>query len=64
MAQTILITGASQGIGRETALLFARNGYNVVLAARKPDRLEALAHEIRTFGHSAIAVPTDALCDE
>jgi short-subunit dehydrogenase len=59
MASTVLITGASQGIGRETALLFARNGYNVVLAARNADRLEALAQELRTFGHAAIAVPTD-----
>ncbi len=59
MASTVLITGASQGIGKATALLFARNGYNVVLAARQPERLEALAHELRTFNHSAIAVPTD-----
>lgn len=59
MASTVLITGASQGIGRETASLFARNGYNVVLAARQPDRLEAFAQELRTFGHSALAVPTD-----
>jgi short-subunit dehydrogenase len=59
MAPTVLITGASQGIGKETALLFARNGYNVVLAARQPERLEALAHELRTFHHSALAVPTD-----
>jgi short-subunit dehydrogenase len=55
MNSTVLITGASQGIGRETARLFARNGYNVVLAARQSDRLEALAQELRTFGHSAIA---------
>jgi short-subunit dehydrogenase len=59
MNPTVLITGASQGIGRETARLFARNGYNVVLAARQSDRLEALAQELRTFGHSAIAIPTD-----
>ena len=59
MTSTVLITGASQGIGKETALLFAQNGYNVVLAARQSDRLEALAHEIRAFHHSAIAIPTD-----
>lgn len=59
MAPTVLITGASQGIGKATALLFARNHYNVVLAARQPDRLEALAHELETFNHSALAVPTD-----
>lgn len=59
MTSTVLITGASQGIGKETAWKFARNGYNVVLAARQPERLEALAHELRTANHSAIAVPTD-----
>lgn len=59
MTSTVVITGASQGIGKETALLFARNGYNVVLAARHADRLEALAHELNTFNHPALAVPTD-----
>ncbi len=59
MAETVLITGASQGIGRETSLLFARKGYNLVLAARQLDRLEALAQEIRAMGVDAIAIPTD-----
>lgn len=59
MAPTVLITGASQGIGKATALLFARNGYNVVLAARSHDRLAALAQELKTFNHSALAIPTD-----
>lgn len=59
MAPTVLITGASQGIGKETAQLFARHGYNMVLAARQPDRLEAVAQELITSNHSALAVPTD-----
>lgn len=67
MTQTVLITGASQGIGKATALRFAREGYNVVLAARQPDRLEAAAEEIRSIqsscpdlrGHQALAIPTD-----
>jgi len=41
MAPTVLITGASQGIGKATALLFARKGYDLVLAARQPERLSA-----------------------
>lgn len=55
----ILITGASQGIGRATALLFARQGYDLVLAARQSDRLQAVAQEVQNLGQSAIAIPTD-----
>jgi len=59
MAPTVLITGASQGIGKATALLFAQKGYDVVLAAREPDRLNTLAQEIRAKGRDALAVSTD-----
>lgn len=41
-----LITGASSGIGAELARVFARNGHRLVLAARRTDRMEALADEI------------------
>jgi short-subunit dehydrogenase len=59
MTPTAVITGASQGIGRATALLLARKGYNLALAARQQDRLEAVAHQIQTQGGQALAVPTD-----
>jgi short-subunit dehydrogenase len=59
MASTVLVTGASQGIGKETALLFARKGYNVVLAARDADKLEAVATEIQRQGNHALPIPTD-----
>lgn len=59
MAPTVLITGASQGSGKATALLFARKGYNVVLAARQANRLEAVAQAVREIGVSALAIPTD-----
>jgi len=50
--------GASQGIGKATALLFAREGYDLVLAARQPDRLSAVAQEGTNLGR-ALSVPTD-----
>lgn len=44
---TALITGASSGIGQELAREFARHGHGLVLTARREDRLEALAEELR-----------------
>lgn len=57
--RTALITGASSGIGRETALALARRGTSVVLAARRKDRIDALAEEIRESGGKALAIQTD-----
>lgn len=59
MAPTALITGGSQGIGRETALLFASKGYNIAIAARNGERLEAAANEIRRQGVEVLAHPAD-----
>lgn len=55
MAETVLITGASQGIGKATTQLFASKGYNVVLAARQADRLQNLAQEIESKGTAVLA---------
>lgn len=54
--QTVLITGASRGIGADTARTFAAAGANVALVARSGDAITALANEI---GAQAIAIPCD-----
>lgn len=57
--KTIVITGASSGIGQATAEAFARRGARLVLAARDPEALERVADICRQFGAHAVAVPTD-----
>jgi NAD(P)-dependent dehydrogenase (short-subunit alcohol dehydrogenase family) len=57
--QVVVLTGASSGIGRETALEFARRGASLALAARNVEALETLAGEVERLGGTALAVPTD-----
>ena len=59
--KVVLITGASSGFGENAALLFAKEGCKVVLAARRIDRLQDLAAKIQDAGGEAIAVPVDII---
>ncbi len=54
-----VVTGASSGIGAATARRLAREGMQVVLVARRLDRLEALAEEIRRAGGQAVPLAAD-----
>ena len=54
-----LVTGGSQGIGREIALVLASEGADVAICARRVDRLEHTAAEIRALGRQVVAVAAD-----
>jgi NAD(P)-dependent dehydrogenase (short-subunit alcohol dehydrogenase family) len=57
--QTVVVTGASAGIGRATVREFAKHGANVALLARGADGLEAARREVEERGGRALAIPTD-----
>lgn len=61
--KTIIITGASSGIGAAAALLFAKEGAQVVLGARREHELNALVTQITEAGGSAASLAGD-VCDE
>ena len=57
--KVVLITGASSGFGEDAARLFAAQEARVVLAARRVERLQALAAEIKSNGGEAFVTPVD-----
>lgn len=57
--KVVIITGASSGFGEHAARLFSQEGCKVVLAARRMDKLERLAEEIRSTGGDALPISTD-----
>lgn len=58
--RSVLVTGASSGIGRALALLLGRRGARVTLVSRSRERLDALEHEIARAGGRALVAPADA----
>jgi NAD(P)-dependent dehydrogenase (short-subunit alcohol dehydrogenase family) len=59
-----LVTGAGTGIGRAVSLALAEDGYELVVAGRRLEPLEAVAADIRTMGRRALAVATDVTSPE
>jgi short-subunit dehydrogenase len=64
LSKRILITGASQGIGRAAALRLAQQGHTLILAARSIDKLEQVATEIQALGGRAELRPMDVTSDD
>ena len=59
MAKIVVVTGAGAGVGRATVEEFAKQGYDVALLSRDPDRLTRAVDELKRYGGRALAIPTD-----
>ena len=60
MNKSVLITGASSGLGKDFANLYAEKGYNLVLTARREDNLKSIASDlINKYSINALIIPAD-----
>ena len=60
ISESVVVTGASSGIGRATAMKFAKGGASLVLAARRARLLDEVMGECREMGRRALAVPLES----
>ncbi|MCY7454001.1 SDR family oxidoreductase [Bacillus altitudinis] len=59
MKKVVIITGASSGIGHETAVYLSQKGFDIVLVARNKEKLYGVAQEIMKLGGRPLIIPTD-----
>ena len=57
--KVVLITGASSGIGKQTAIEFAKLGSNIILVARRKDKLEQVENELKQFNVTTLICSCD-----
>ena len=54
MTKTIMVTGATAGFGRATAIIFAKNGYDLIITGRRKERLEELRKELEAYNNAKV----------
>jgi len=59
LGETVFLSGVNTGLGRDTALLFAEHGADLVITARGPDNINAIAEEVRALGQRCLPIVSD-----